>query len=308
MLTSLVRWLRGTPDAAARAQPAAPPAPPLFAPNGHFYSPVVDIAEARRDEHLIWPERPVVHGIDFNEASHRRILDEAFPRFIADYGYPDTLPEGAPEDRFYNINHQFGWLDSRALFVLMRDLAPARVIEVGSGYSSLLMADVNLRFLGGATQITCIEPYPRPFLRAGVPGIARVIESRVQDVPVDEFRRLAAGDFLFIDSSHVSKTGSDVNYLFFRVLPVLAPGVIVHIHDIILPHDYPKGWVLTEGRSWNEQYVVQALLMYSRAFRVLFSCSHAYHAMGERVAQAMRAPQSPEHFGASLWLEVLPHE
>ena len=139
------------------------------------------------------------------------------------------------------------------------------MIEVGSGYSTLLMADVNTRFLGGSANIRCIEPYPLPFLDPLPQGVAELIVSPVQDVPLKTFDRLEAGDVLFIDSSHVSKTGSDVNHLVFEVVPRLARGVHVHFHDVFLPFDYPRDWVLKLGLYWNEQYPLRALLRLSRA-------------------------------------------
>ena len=118
--------------------------------------------------------------------------------------------------------------------MLLRAWRPSRIIEVGSGYSTLLIADVARRFLDGTTRITAIEPYPRPFLaKIGV----ELIEARVQDVPPAVFDVLERGDVLFIDSSHVAKTCSDVNHLFFEILPRLKPGVRIHVHDVFLPAD-----------------------------------------------------------------------
>lgn len=273
-------------------------------PDGHFYSPVVDPDELskRRDE--LWPARPEVLGIDFNDASHLRILGETFPHYIGDYRYEERAPSADQElDRFYTQNSQFSWLDSRSLFVLLREWRPRRIVEVGSGYSSLLMADVNRRFLDDRCEITCIEPYPRPFLIRGIPGLRRVIQEKVQAVPLSVFDELEAGDILFIDSSHVAKTGSDVNHLFFKVLPRLAAGVRVHVHDIFLPHDYPPDWVLGENRSWNEQYIVRALLMYSTAFRVVFGCSYAVHRFPDELSRALALPDGRVFGGGSIWLE-----
>jgi hypothetical protein len=269
-----------------------------FVPDGHFYSPVVDVGEVERDQARIWPEPGPTElpGIDFNRASHRKILSVDFPRYYGDYYYPLEEPAGEPT-RFYERNWQYGDLDSRLLFVLLRALRPRRMIEIGSGFSSLLTADVNRRYLGGALDFTCIEPYPRQFLRDGVPGISRLIVERVQDVPVDRLA-LDAGDILFIDSSHVSKTGSDVNHLFFNVLPRLKPGVHVHVHDIFLPHDYHREWVL-EGRSWNEQFLLQAMLTFTRAWKVLFSARYAWWAMRDELAEALGGKAIPGH---SIWL------
>ncbi len=272
-------------------------------PAGHFYSPVVDVEDVRRRRAEIWPEAPVNLGIDFNDASHRAILSELFPELIADYDYPDRLdPEREPA-RFFTDNPTFGWLDSRLLFVLLRAWRPRRMIEVGSGFSSLLAADVNARFLDGAMELTCIEPYPRSFLRRPIPGLGRLIEKPVQQVPLRELTRLERGDVLFIDSSHVAKTGSDVNHLVFEVLPRLAPGVRIHFHDVFLPFDYPEAWVLEAHRSWNEQYLLRALLMHSTAFRVVFGSSYAFHRFPERVAEALRLGDGRAFGGGSLWIE-----
>ena len=279
---------------------------PSAYPDGHFYSPVVDPDEIATRQAALWPAEPRVLGIDFDDASHLHVLRTCFPRYIADYDYPEQAPGTDEELReFYTRNSQFGWLDARALFVLMREWRPGRVVEVGSGYSSLLMADVNRRHLGGRCEIVCVEPYPRPFLRRRIEGLSMVIEQKVQDVAFDVFETLEAGDILFIDSSHVAKTGSDVNHLFFEVLPRLRVGVRVHIHDIFLPLEYPKEWVIDENRSWNEQYLVHALLLHSRAFRIVFGCSYAFHRFPTDVQRALALPGGHAFGGGSLWLEKI---
>lgn len=267
--------------------------------DGHFYSPVVDTEALRRDAPRVWPDQIDVAGIDFNETEQRRWLTEILPRHLPKYDYPDELPLGADECAFFTRNSQFSWLDSRTLFSTLRELHPQRMIEIGSGFSSLLAADVNRRFLGGKLELTCIEPYPRPFLRQGVRGISRLIESRVQDVPLATFADLEADDILFIDSSHVSKTGSDVNFIYFEILPRLRPGVIVHIHDIFFPHDYPKHWVLDLGIHWNEQYLVRAMLMDSQGFEVLFGCAYVLDRFPDLVRQVLGGDL---YGGGSLWL------
>lgn len=262
----------------------------------------MDVAEARARAESIWPEQPSIGGIDFNDQSHRDILERVFPQYIRDYDYPETLQESAELKDFHTRNSQFSWLDARALFVLLRHWKPARFIEIGSGFSTLLAADVNRRFLGGGMQITCIEPYPREFLKAGIPGVERLVEEKVQDVPAHVFQTLQSGDVLFIDSSHVAKTGSDVNHIYFNILPLLPKGVRVHIHDIFLPDDYPREWVIDENRSWNEQYVLRALLMYSNRFRIDFSCNHAHRRHAELVRQALDLPNGAAFGGGSIWI------
>ncbi len=273
-------------------------------PNGHFYSPVVDPDTLLPRRAELWPSEPKVLGIDFNDASHERLLREVLPRHLPDYDYPELhAGDENTATGFFTRNSQFSWLDSRTLFALLREWRPARLIEVGSGFSSLLIADVNQRFLDGAIAVTCIEPYPRPFLAAGIAGIDELRREKVEDVPLDVFASLAPGDVLFIDSSHVAKTGSDVNYLVFEVLPRLAAGVRIHVHDIFLPNEYPQDWVLEHNRSWNEQYVLRALLMYSTAFRVLFGCSYAFHRFPQLVIDALAHPQGHGFAGGSFWFE-----
>jgi hypothetical protein len=163
------------------------------------------------------------------------------------------------------------------------------------------MADVARRFLDGTTKITAIEPYPRPFLaKIGV----ELIDAKVQDVPSATFDALQRGDILFIDSSHVSKTGSDVNRLFFDILPRLKPGVRIHVHDVFLPADYPKEWVLGENRSWNEQYVLRALLMDSRRYCVVFGSAYAYWRHREALTRALGLASGAAYGGGSLWFKV----
>ncbi|MDR2173359.1 MAG: class I SAM-dependent methyltransferase [Burkholderiales bacterium] len=273
-------------------------------PPGHFYSPIVDPGEININD--LWPDhRRPIFGIDFNETSHKQILKEDFPRFIGEYDYPEKESQTSETHSFFTQNGQFSWLDSRLAFVLLRKWNPRHFIEVGSGFSSLLIADINKRFFNSNCDIVCIDPYPRDFLKKGVPGISSLIEAKVQDVPLSLFEKIHAGDVLFIDSSHVSKTGSDVNYLYFEVLPRLREGVIIHIHDVFLPNEYLKGWVIEENRSWNEQYVLRALLMYSSAFRVIFGSAYAYSVMPDLLSEGLRFSDRRIFGGGSFWIKKL---
>ena len=295
-----MRRLQGLLRKLIQAPAAAPKT--LFAP-GHFYSPIVDVDELRSQQARVWPAKPKVLGIDFNDAHHERVLREYFPAFYPDFAYPRQY-DGNPL-MFYVENDQFSWLDCRALFVLLRAWQPKRFVEVGSGFSTLLVADVNRRFLSVPMQIFCIEPYPRAELHSPALGIEQLIASKIQDVGFELFDALESGDVLFIDSSHVAKTGSDVNHLCFEVLPRLRKGVRVHFHDIFLPEDYPKAWAVDENRSWNEQYLVRALLMYSSCFRVLFGSSYAFMAHADALRDALRDSAGAYYGGGSLWIEKI---
>ena len=256
---------------AANAESVGPPR----WPDGHFYSPVVDPDEVLRDQGRIWPTEPRTLGIDFNHERQREFITSEFARYMRDYDYPDERVDGEEGTQFYSNNPMFGLLDSRALFVLLRSLRPKRVIEVGSGFSSALTIDVSRRFLDGSVELTCIEPYPTQLLLNCRASLKDLIQRRVQDVPLSGFDQLEAGDVLFVDSSHVAKPGSDVNYVVFEVLPRLKKGVVIQFHDIPLPYEYPRDWVLGERRNWNELYVIRALLMFTDEFEVLFGSSYA---------------------------------
>ena len=273
-------------------------------PNGHFYSPVVDpdSIAARADE--VWDGRQQVQGIDFDRDNHHRLLTEVFPKWLGEFDYPYELADAidpAGRQGFFLGNDQFSNIDARTLFVFLREYRPRRVIEVGSGFSSLMMADVKRRFLDPSTALQCVEPYPRSFLHDPDYGF-ELVESKVEHVPLPFFESLGEGDFLFIDSSHVSKTGSDVNYLMFEVIPRLPVGVLVHVHDIFLPHDYPYEWVVTNNRSWNEQYVLQAYLMFNPKAKVIFGSSYAHHVLPSEAAAALG--EGVPTFGGSLWFRT----
>lgn len=176
------------------------------------------------------------------------------------------------------------------------------MIEIDCGFSSLITADVNRRLFNNNLQFNCIEPYPRQFLIDGVDGISQLVVQKVEDVDLAFFDRLNEGDILFIDSSHVSKVGSDVNFLFFEVIPRLKKGVMVHIHDIFLPDEYHKEWVIDQGRNWNEQYLLRAFLQYNSDWEVIW----AAHFMATRHTQKTHEtfPHFPElGGGGSFWLK-----
>jgi predicted O-methyltransferase YrrM len=270
-------------------------------PDGHFYSPVIDPEEIGAARNRIWSDNPAdPPGIDFQPERQQALL-RSVAVLARDFDYAGAAPSGWNGTSFYEANGKFAELDARMLFCLLRLLRPARLVEVGSGFSTLLAADVNTRFMGGATRLTCIEPFPPEFLRADTPGIHALLEQRVQEVPLAVFEELTAGDVLFIDSSHVVKTGSDVVFLHLEVLPRLRRGVVVHVHDVFLPEDYPAEWVLGEQRSWSEQYLLRALLTHSCAWEILFGCNYARL----RFPGVVREVFGELHGGGSFWIRRL---
>lgn len=297
-IRSLLNRINNNPVSAVPAEARHTPDIPLLFPIGHFYSPVADPADIRAREQEIWRSDDTMPGIHLQVDAQLALL-RALKPYTADIHYPLEQPDD-PKIYFYG-NDQYPVLDAEFLYAALCHFRPKVMIEVGSGFSSLVTADVNRRILGRSLEFSCIEPYPRQFLMDGVDGIHRVIRKKVEDVDLSFFDRLDAGDILFIDSSHVSKVGSDVNCLFFSVIPRLRPGVMVHIHDIFLPDEYPKVWVIDQGRNWNEQYLLRAFLQYNSDWEVMW----AAHFMGTRYPAAVQAtfPRYPQlGGGGSLWL------
>jgi SAM-dependent methyltransferase/predicted O-methyltransferase YrrM len=270
-------------------------------PLGHFYSAVPDTrelaAEPRRSQ--VWPAAPEdPPGIDWRGEEQARLCTEVFAQ-QSRLEFPDD-PTADPTE-YFTTNDQYPALDAWLLEAFLRHLRPRRMIEVGSGFSTLVAARVNRESLDGSMRLTCVEPYPRDFLRA-LPGVAEVEVRKIQDVPLELFDELGADDVLFVDTSHTVKTGGDVTWIFHRILPRLRQGVYVHLHDVFLPGDYPKDWVL-DGWGWNELYLAQSFLAFNSAFEVVLG---AQWMIQRRRAELLRAfPDYPRHEhrgGAALWI------
>jgi hypothetical protein len=286
----------------ADENPAAADPPLICWPLDHYYSPIPDNRALARDPDRarVWPPAPrATPGIDWRERDQVALLEELARQPTIEF--PDEAT-GDPRD-YHAGNEMFSRLDAWMLQGVLRRFRPRRMIEVGCGWSSLVTARVNREYLDGSLDFTCIEPFPQDFLKDGVDGISRLIQSRVEDLPIGPFLELRENDVLFIDSSHTVKTGGDVVYLFGEVLPRLADGVIVHIHDIFLPWDYPQEWVLT-GRAWNEQYLVSAFLAFNSAYRVLLGIGWLSQFRPEVLRTAL--PGYPEKYqdgAGSLWIQ-----
>jgi hypothetical protein len=240
----------------------------MFVPPGHYYSPVPDLREVRRDEVRIFENVPRdLPGVELNESEQLALLD----RFVGLY---EEMPFGAHKTegmRYFFENPSYSYSDAIMLYCMIRHLEPKRIIEIGSGYSSCVVLDTNERFFEGSISTTFIEPFPDLLMSLVTEedrGRIDVIPSRLQEVELEQFRELEANDILFIDSTHVSRVGSDVNREIFDILPALAPGVNVHFHDVFFPFEYPKEWIYS-GISWTEDYLLRAFLMYSSQFQVV---------------------------------------
>ena len=264
----------------------------------HFYQPIPD---TRSLPETLWTQPSELVGIDMNEAMQLDLLRRHFPKFRDEYGQFAAEPSGE-ENRFHLGNQLFDDVDALIAYCMVRHFQPRLIIEVGSGFSSLLLGDAVAKNTGSS--LICIEPFPREFLRKGFPGLQSLTEQKVQDIELDFFAQLESSDILFIDSSHTVKIGGDVNYLFLEVLPRLKPGVIVHVHDIFLPFEYRRDWVLDEFRFWTEQYLLQAFLTFNSEFEVLMANNYLnqYHEEELKVA----FPDLSSWGGGSFWMRRKP--
>jgi methyltransferase family protein len=271
-----------------------------FVPPGHFYSPLPAFDEIRAEESRIFGPVPrEIPGLDLRETEQLALLEQ-LARF-----YPDIpfRSDPTPGLRYHYDNQSYAYSDGIMLHCMLRHLKPKRLIEIGSGYSSCVTLDTNDLFLGGALEATFIEPYPdllKSLISKADRARVEIVPKRLQDVELDLFSRLRSGDVLFVDSTHVSKIDSDVNRLFFDILPALAPGVVIHFHDILYPFEYPKEWVHF-GRAWNEMYMLRAFLQYNGAFRIMLMNTFIAHFHRQFLQENM--PLCLTNIGGSIWLE-----
>ncbi len=265
---------------------------------GHFYSPIVSKVDLDSYETDLWPNHlpETLAGIDLQPEQQKKLLAK-FSKYYQDLPFTE---EPSENNRYCYNNGTYSYTDAIILYSVIRCFSPKRIIEIGSGYSSAVMLDTREKF-APEINLTFIEPYPNllySLLKEEDKKNCTVFHAKVQSVGLKEFQKLQANDILFIDSSHVSKTGSDVNYELFEILPSLASGVIIHIHDIFFPFEYPKEWVY-EGRNWNEIYLLRAFLSYNKAYEILLF-SHYMHTMHTSAFENM--PLSYKNFGGNLWL------
>jgi methyltransferase family protein len=270
----------------------------------HFYQPIPDTQALSE---TLWNLPSELVGIDMNDSGQLDLLRRHFPEFRNEYEQM-AIKSTIDGDGFHLNNTLFGGTDALVAYCMVRQFQPRLIIEIGSGLSSLLLAEAALR--NDSSALICIEPFPRTFVRKGFPGLQSLIEKKVQDIDLEFFSQLNPGDILFIDSSHTVKIGGDVNYLFLEVLPRLKPGVIVHVHDIFLPFEYRRDWVLDEFRFWSEQYLLQAFLTFNSEFEVLM----ANYYLARRYQEDLKAafpilenlktvrPNSGRWDGGSFWM------
>jgi len=274
----------------------------------HYYSPVPDIADLERRK--VWSRRSTLAGIDFREGAQVEYLLELGRA----HGHECAWPFAATPDphQFHLDNTCFSFGCAATLHSVLRRHRPRRVIEVGSGHSSRVISaalQANQREGAPRASYTVIDPFAAKPI-ASLPSLTRLIAQRVELSDLSIFEELGHDDVLFIDSSHTVRIGGDVNFLFLEVLPRLAPGVIIHVHDVGLPYEYPKVYCTNPAFRvfWTEAYLLQAFLSCNDRFEVLLAMGYLMeeHAPSFRAAFPHHDPVRCALGSSSFWFRRKP--
>lgn len=286
----------------------------------HFYWPVPDVEQLEQRE---WPIYAAPPGCDF------RLCEQVdLARHFAAHYIPELSWNAQPtEDSYHYHNGYFESCDAEIAYCMVRHRKPRRIIEIGSGYSTRVMAAAlraNLERDGIAGDLITVDPCPERLPKSGLKDLVTVVAEPVQRLDIGLFDLLGAGDIVFIDSSHVVAVGSDVVREYLQILPRLKPGVLVHLHDIFLPSDYPRRAVLNNLSFWSEQYLLQAFLAFNPEFEVLWSASamqishartldqcfpnwkHSYTQMPPSKRRFIPTPDGDHVWPSSFWMRRVP--
>lgn len=258
------------------------------------------MGDVRRNEATIF-DRSLreLPGVDLNVEGQLGLLEE-LGEFYEEQPFSR---EQTGSLRYYFNNESYSYADAIFLYCMIRYAKPKRIIEIGSGFSSLVMLDTNELFFDDCIRLTFVEPHDarlRSRLKARDFQTAEIISRPVQRVDLCRFEELAPGDILFVDSTHVAKVGSDVNHILFEIVPRLPRGAFIHFHDMFYPFEYPEKWI-KGGTFWNEDYLLRAFLQYNSAFKIRIWNQFLGTFHSEHLEEAM--PLCIENIGGGLWLQ-----
>jgi len=232
----------------------------------HYYQPIPDLKVL--EERKVWEKVSKLNGIDFNHQQFKQNLI-SLSKYADECKWPEEHTSN-PKD-FYLNNNCFSYGCASVLHSMIRRNKPSRIIEVGSGFSSRIIREAILlnEKDGLKTEYTIIDPYSN-LVQEDFPSNTTIIKRPVELMDTAFFEKLIENDILFIDSSHVCKIGSDVNFEILEVLPILNPGVFIHFHDIDLPYEYPKLYTTNPQfrMFWTESYLLQAYLSGNKNYEI----------------------------------------
>lgn len=269
----------------------------------HFYSPVPDTRQLRRNLHQ-WNKDWDFTGIDFKEDQQIQLLQN-LSKFKREYS---ALAEYDVIERM-GLGEGYGEVESHILYGIIRHFRPKRIIEVGSGistYYSITALRKNKDKEHIDSKMICIEPFPRKSLLKLVDNSRiELVPGFLQDSNLEPFKTLKENDILFIDSSHIAKINSDVYHLYLEILPNLNSGVIIHIHDIPFPHITPddvEHWIFQKHQFWNESAILKAFLSFNNSFEILLCSSYLHYKKSEILFSTFSIYNKEKHFPTAIWL------
>lgn len=256
-----------------------------------YYEPIPD---TRKLDGGVWERETEMKGINLNAGKQLEFLDTVCSKYKKEY---DSFGLHKPEAgcRYFVYNGYFGEIDGDVLYSMVRHYKPRKIVEIGFGYSTYLSAcarEKNKTESGISADLAAIDPHPNPALKKGLNIPLELMEKKVQDVGLEYFESLRENDILFIDSTHVAKIDSDVCYEYLEIMPRLKKGVLIHMHDIFLPKEYPRDWVMNSKRFWNEAYLLQAFLMFNNSFEVIWAGSYMKLKYPEKCRELFRGQAS----------------
>ena len=268
----------------------------------HFYSPIPDVRDLLARPGF-WDRPSELPGIDINTEGQLRLMEEVLAAYVPECDF--RRRPGDDPSEFYTQNDYFGYVSAAAMHGLIRHHRPRRIVEVGAGHSTRVItraASMNAAE-GTPAELVVVDPYVDLVTLGGLQAVTELVQLRVEELPLERFTCLQEGDLLSIDSSHAVRTGGDVVFLYLEVLPRLVPGVLVQIHDIFLPFDYPEEW-LRRRYFWNEQYLLHAFLVHNRAYEVLWAQKYAEAFLPEAYVRIFgaRATEVEGFYSYSFWL------
>lgn len=262
----------------------------------HFYNPIPDKSYILNHDGY-WKYHYPCHGIEFHD-SEQLSLCEQLSKFAPEINH---LSEDILDPK---KNRSFLDMDLEFLYCMIRFVKPKKYIEIGAGWTSLvaMQALKQNREEGFQCHHTIIEPYPSEYFLEFFKKADRFIKKPVQEISVDLFNNLSENDILFIDTSHVAKYGSDVNYLYFHIVPLVGSGCNIHIHDIFIPREYFEEWVLEKDLFWSEQYLVMAFLMYNNEYEIRIAAQYLSQKYRDKLNSLF--PRFKPYFSpGSLWMQ-----
>jgi predicted O-methyltransferase YrrM len=246
----------------------------LWESKGYHVTPVQfyeNIPDTRKFSSDIFERESKLSGIEMNEAEQLKLLNEFSNKYKNEYA-KFAYEESKVKD-FHFCNGMYETVDAEILYCMIRNNKPKRIIEIGSGSSTLIIAKAIRKNIEEDSnykcKLTCIEPYPLEYLK-NIPEVDNIIECFVETISLDLFKTLQENDILFIDSSHTINIYNDVCFEYLDILPNLNKNVIIHIHDILLPKLYCESW-LDAKIFWNEQFLLQAFLAFNTSFKILWA-------------------------------------